>query len=41
MDIESLGALINNTNDEIRSTTSPLIEALYRQVEMGMLNQKE
>ena len=41
MDIQSLSALINNINEEISSTTSPLIEALYRHVEMGMLNQKE
>ena len=32
---------IDNTNDEITNTTNPLIEALYRELERGMLNQKE
>ena len=32
---------IDNTNEEITNTTNPLIEALYKDLERGMLNQKE
>ena len=31
---------IENTNDEIMDTTHPLVEALYRNLEMGMISQK-
>lgn len=39
-DLQSMQTKILNINDEISDTTAPLIEALYRQLEMGMLNQK-
>ncbi len=39
-DLQSIQTKILNINDEISDTTAPLIEALYRQLEMGMLNQK-
>jgi hypothetical protein len=32
---------IENINDEIMDTTNPLVEGLYRSLEMGMINQKE
>ncbi len=34
-------AKIENNNDEIMDTTRPLVEALYRTLELGMVNQKE
>ena len=32
---------IENINEEIIETTTPLVESLYRQLELGMVNQKE
>ena len=32
---------IENTNDEIMDTTHPLVESLYRSLELGMITQKE
>lgn len=31
---------IENNNDEIMDTTRPLVESLYRSLELGMVNQK-
>lgn len=32
---------IENNNDEIMDTTRPLVESLYRTLELSMVNQKE
>jgi SMC interacting uncharacterized protein involved in chromosome segregation len=32
---------IENNNDEIMDTTRPLVESLYRSLELGIVNQKE
>ena len=32
---------IENVNEEILDTTKPLVEALYRSLELGMTNQRE
>ena len=32
---------IDNINEEIVETTTPLVESLYRSLELGMTNQKE
>ena len=32
---------IDNINEEIVETTTPLVESLYRSLELGMINQKE
>lgn len=32
---------INNINEEITETTTPLVESLYRNFELGMISQKE
>ncbi len=32
---------INNINEEITETTTPLVESLYRNLELGMITQKE
>ena len=32
---------ISNINEEITETTTPLVESLYRSLELGMISQKE
>lgn len=32
---------VENINDEILGTTNPLLESLYRSLELSMVNQKE
>lgn len=32
---------IENINEQITETTTPLVESLYRSLELGMINQKE
>lgn len=32
---------IENNSDEIMDTTRPLVQSLYRSLELGMVNQKE
>jgi hypothetical protein len=32
---------IENINEEITETTTPLVESLYRTLELGMISQKE
>lgn len=39
-ELESMKNKIGNTNDEILDTTRPLVESLYRSLELGMVNQK-
>ena len=40
-ELQGMRNKIENTNDEVTDTTRPLIEALYRSLELGMVNQKE
>ena len=40
-ELQGMRNKIENTNDEITDTTRPLIDALYRSLELGMVNQKE
>ena len=40
-DLESMRNKIENNNDEIMDTTRPLVESLYRSLELGIVNQKE
>lgn len=40
-DLESMKSKIENAGDEIMDTTRPLVESLYRGLELGMVNQKE
>ena len=40
-ELQGMKNKIENTNDEIMDTTHPLVEALYRNLEMGMISQRE
>jgi predicted nucleic acid-binding Zn-ribbon protein len=40
-DLQSMRSKIDNINEEIVETTTPLVESLYRSLELGMISQKE
>ena len=40
-DLESMKVKINNIDDEIVETMTPLVESLQRSLEVGIINQKE
>lgn len=40
-ELNSMKTKIENINEEITTTTTPLVESLYRSLELGMINQKE
>jgi hypothetical protein len=40
-ELTSMKNKIDNINEEITTTTTPLVESLYRSLELGMINQKE
>jgi predicted nucleic acid-binding Zn-ribbon protein len=40
-ELQSMKTKIENINEEIVETTTPLVESLYRSLELGMIQQKE
>jgi hypothetical protein len=40
-ELNAMKTKIDNINEEITTTTTPLVESLYRSLELGMINQKE
>jgi hypothetical protein len=39
-ELNAMRTKIENINEEITETTTPLVESLYRNLEMGMISQK-
>ena len=40
-ELNAMKTKIENINEEITETTTPLVESLYRNLELGMISQKE